>query len=672
MELKSAKPIAVQHKGVSQTKGGDRAATRTRVTLQKVRRVAKNPNTDPELLRKFATVRDAIVRQNVAANPNTPIDILLELGADFPDKLVNNPIFSLLFLEDPNAIAYIPDTTLKSLLKLEDVPLHFLIWGANSSDTEVLYSLATHPNTPRMALDKLIQSRTNRVQKLASLHVNHSGNMDWGWDEAASHEITHIFRSQIQSNDIIYFAKIGAIDNLLLQSLCHNSTVSKTLFHCPIPQHILEERATDGDEWVRSAVAANPQTPKRILNQFAKQGSVLVLQNLATNIHAPKQILEKLATHDDERVRNEVARNPKTPAWLLEWLATHEDVWIRAGVAQNPKTPVAVLEQLATDDCVEIRSRIARNRKTPVAVLEWLATDYEARVCSGVARNIKTPVWLLELLAKNEDDRICRGVAGNPKSPASLLKWLASDRYFAVRIEVARNSNTTILLLEYLAIDRDRRVRSSVAKNPKTPGWLLENLALDSEGWVRSNVAKNPNTPATVLENLVIDDDCRVCSGVARNPKTPAWLLELLLTHPDFYQKPPWNPIYRIAATNYLKQNPRGLPLVLENLTHYSDNPLDRILALLHPKIPQSVLAENLHNPEWIERYAVAKNPSTPTEIVEILATDYNRVVRAAAKFRLGSQPMKLRHFMPQFSFLGAIWKSLTWKAYFQIFDTTD
>ena len=73
------------------------------------------------------------------------------------------------------------------------------------------------------------------------------------------------------------------------------------------------------------------------------------------------------------------------------------------------------------------------------------------------------------------------------------------------------------------------------------------------------------------------------------------------------------------------------LPTVLSEYVK-SDVPLVRFVALLHPLIPQKILEEAVNSASWIERYAVANNPSTPIEIKQQLSQDSNQVVRAVAR----------------------------------------
>ncbi|MUG91890.1 hypothetical protein F7734_05150 [Scytonema sp. UIC 10036] len=49
--------------------------------------------------------------QAVAGNPNTPSDVLLQLGAEFPSELLNNPVFLLpITVEAVQSLAFSPDS----------------------------------------------------------------------------------------------------------------------------------------------------------------------------------------------------------------------------------------------------------------------------------------------------------------------------------------------------------------------------------------------------------------------------------------------------------------------------------------------------------------------------------------------------------------------------------
>lgn len=69
--------------------------------LLETRQIAKEETTPAKTLALLAQSQDYYVRKNIAANPNTPTEILLIVCREFPDEVMNNPVIPLLFLETP-------------------------------------------------------------------------------------------------------------------------------------------------------------------------------------------------------------------------------------------------------------------------------------------------------------------------------------------------------------------------------------------------------------------------------------------------------------------------------------------------------------------------------------------------------------------------------------------
>ena len=69
--------------------------------LGKIRQIAEDKTTAPDILAQLAQSPDYYTRKNVAANTNTPTKILLSICREFPDEVMNNPVIPLLILEDP-------------------------------------------------------------------------------------------------------------------------------------------------------------------------------------------------------------------------------------------------------------------------------------------------------------------------------------------------------------------------------------------------------------------------------------------------------------------------------------------------------------------------------------------------------------------------------------------
>jgi hypothetical protein len=120
-----------------------------------VEQIATNPNTDRQLLRKLATASNGKLRRLLASNPNTPTDLLWELGIDFPEEILDNPIFELLQLEHLHLAAEIPHCTLTSLLQCEQVPRAFMEYAVSQQDYSLWLAVAYNPLTPSILLKNL-------------------------------------------------------------------------------------------------------------------------------------------------------------------------------------------------------------------------------------------------------------------------------------------------------------------------------------------------------------------------------------------------------------------------------------------------------------------------------------------------------------------------------------
>lgn len=132
----------------------------------------------------------------------------------------------------------------------------------------------------------------------------------------------------------------------------------------------------------------------------------------AVNSASPEE-LEKLAEDEDEYVRSSVAENANTPVSVLEKLAEDEDNLVRETVAGNANTHVSLLEKFAEDENEDVRSSVGWNNNTPVPILEKLAEDESEWVRMMVARNANTPAPILKKLAEDENEDVRKAVAAN-------------------------------------------------------------------------------------------------------------------------------------------------------------------------------------------------------------------------------------------------------------------
>lgn len=127
---------------------------------------ASDPTTSPQLLRQIATQTDWQLRQLVASNPNTPTETLWQLGIDFPEAILNNPIFELLQLEQLDLVTTIPQPTLTSLLQCDRVPTSFMEYAVSQQDYSLWLAVAYNPQTPGALLENLAQKSRRQDREL--------------------------------------------------------------------------------------------------------------------------------------------------------------------------------------------------------------------------------------------------------------------------------------------------------------------------------------------------------------------------------------------------------------------------------------------------------------------------------------------------------------------------
>lgn len=296
------------------------------------RQEARNPETEPERLKKLAEVRDPVTQRWVTANLNTPPDVLLKLGERFPQELLMNPVFDLLLLEDVNLFATMPRATLKRLLALNNIPPGFLERSAAipALGVEVARVIAQHPNATEYAFEKI--ARYSEDATIARCLIERS-------------RLSEVILQHMKSN-----AFLGIIQYLAQRS--------------KFPKHVLENierNVIDGQNGQLSPVAI------LFLGILAQNGSpqmqtFLVQQNL------PAPVLEVLAQYGTEQVWLNLVQQPTLPVSVLKKLEECS--------AARPTPP----RKRYFTRCSKIRKLIAQHPHAAPELLQNLAQDTNASV----------------------------------------------------------------------------------------------------------------------------------------------------------------------------------------------------------------------------------------------------------------------------------------------------
>jgi hypothetical protein len=626
---------------------------------------ARDPGCKPERLRALASHKAAQVRRAVAANPNTPPEVLARLAAHFPRAVLENPVLDLLLLVNPNWLAEIPPFARNRLLAQPCAPTGFLRWAARNGDIGALQSLAQNSSTPPELLGPLLASPLPAVAEAARLHVSL---------ESSPYETALLWlEGDADTAQLRQLALLGLVPGWLVPRLAREpdpALRAHLAASAQTPIEALEALLLDEDEDVRRAAQGNPATPSEALERFARleagEPTDLPLELLARGHpwartlvarypHTPQGLLGRLAADEDWRVRQAAASNPTLGAEGLSVLAADPDRDVRTAAAANPRTPAAVLERLAGDESELVRAAAAANPSLPARVLELLARA-EAKDAA------LPPQELGRMAALSEWAR--RIAASHPNVPAETLQRCHADSDWHTRLAVARNPKAAPELLAALAADPDPDVRQAVARHPGTPAPWLERLAGDDQPEVRAQVLANPSLSGFLIAKLATDDHWKVRQAVAAHPFTPPEWLTRLAADPDrdVRQAVADNPSVPEAALEPLFSGwfaSLGAELSLLELYQQAKNLAPQLsprllsklavgnewakrLAARHPNTPAPDLERLARDEDWQVRLAVAQNPRAQGGLLEALAADPDADVRKGVACHPGAGPAGL------------------------------
>ena len=227
-------------------------------------------------------------------------------------------------------------------------------------------------------------------------------------------------------------------------------------------------------------------------------------------------------------------------------------------------------------------------------------------------------------LISDRDIEVKKAALANPKLDSTFKREFIS----------LENSNLSLTELQELANSKYKIIRQRVALHPNVTRALLIKLSNDKFN-VRIAVAKNPKTPLNILLKYVNHPNKRLHFAVAENSGTPVELLIKLGTQQDPKNQNGYhfNPLNLLALKTLLEHYPDEAIPILDRCLKYPYRPsYARFLVLMNPDISSKFLARYYKSWFWIERYAIAQNPNTDTEIRQYLANDCNCLVRAAAR----------------------------------------
>lgn len=597
--------------------------------------LASRTNTPVHVLEQLIKDDNAVVRKVASENDNLPLNYLLKLteddDVDIRLNLVtprwtreNIPVEILEALANDEA-----EEVREKIASYRNTPAHILIELANDSSYKVKSKVVSNRNTPVEIIERLW-----RECKL--------------FDPENHNTPSHVIREIISHK----------YDEKTLEKFLKSSLGS----YAKIPTETLDKLATHRSSVIRSGVAEHPNTSISVLESLADDNYCVTRWWLASNCNTPAHTLEHLLQKwespegklDDELCRR-LAWNKNSPCTVLEHLAQIQDFSIRQEILSNPNTPASTLVKLAIEEADAdvfnyLRRNTNLNQESARTIAENLAQNLNVKTRLHV---IETPYLSLETwikLSRDESPEVRKKIASSsnnvtsietlgtytviehPHLPLEIWEELTKDSEIEVRQAIACNGNAPVIILELLAEDEAADVRQPlILYNSNIPVHILEKLAKDISYNVRQAVAAHSNTPVNILEQLAQDENVTIIKALIKNSNTPTKLRKEL----QYRQHENINFTLRSLSRIY---NPKtdDLSITLSEYTQ-SSAPFVRLVSLMHPLVPVEYLQQASQSLLWLERYAVAINPSTPKKLRQQLLNDSNRVIRAAAKANLSN-----------------------------------
>ena len=252
-----------------------------------------------------------------------------------------------------------------------------------------------------------------------------------------------------------------------------------------------------------------------------------------------------------------------------------------------------------------------------------------------IAENPNTDARTLARLAEGQNNGALVAVAQHPNTPIEVLRnFVASDKIFLHRA-MANSYNTPAEILEELINIRDPYVWEKLAENPNTPSDVLAKLHYEQPEdityqYIDDRLAGNENTPEAVLIDIAAN--CprnNIATTIAECANSEE---ALRIIYERFNDYP--------SIMECVAKNPHTPEDIIEKLAT-SDYYFVRCNIANRTDISPELLARLAEDPAFDVLENVLQNPSTPVAVIEKLITNpeyedlwRNRWVKQALKKR--------------------------------------
>ncbi|MGB3650741.1 MAG: hypothetical protein WBA41_05955 [Rivularia sp. (in: cyanobacteria)] len=647
--------------------------------------VAKNPNTTARVLGVLAE-SDKEIQIAVVEHPNTGEEILHRLFSGYKhliqrrdhlpasilerffresakDVLDEEHEYRYLLLNQVNIPTWIlaelanvdiEELTAKATAKKDSSPILETLEDFFEMETIFLTNIARHPQVSTEILEHLTQYPNSNVQLAIAENPKTPEELRISLLEQLSVNSNVYIKVKIASNPQTPIAVLEQLANKsykldgteeLLRELTPDLTpnllkqIKTFIYKGQSPEMILfglEQFSADslvGGEWT-NLINYLDESERKTLEYLSNQESPLEWEARFT-VETRSERRREPSFSDDELAKNYNMLDGLMHLVNTQYNRDRTNQEILAALLGNPSVPALLRERLWE-----------RYKTTPDDESEYLE-DWDMRLALAYNPQISEQQrinYLKQLLSYEVfhfgwymGENINQKIAKNPQTPKSILEFIARnilDRFE----ELPENPNAHIILDNF----------EDVLENPNAPVDILREAAQLDIPYIQKWIVKNPNTPKDLLEELSSSQMS------LKNPNlTPLDIYKIhlekqseqetekaqrLMSKRDsnqriFRQSNQQSPTLQSLPRLYNPSND-DLPTLLTEYAQ-SNNAFVRFVTLLHPITPGEILNQAANSASWLERYAVAENESTSSEIRSRLARDGNRIVRAAANYYL-------------------------------------
>ncbi|WP_373543241.1 hypothetical protein [Chamaesiphon sp.] len=545
-----------------------------------------------------------------------------------------------------------------SIAKQSTTAERILVNLATNKNKEIRLSVFKNSNITMTVLNILSEDKDRQIRRLFRVHPNNpnrrSHNSPWQLRKLAQDE-NYLVRAQVARNpetpidvlaflasDLVYQVRaevarnpVTPVDvlNILADDPycyeyrnCFTYTIREAVAgNKATPAYILRKLSRDPS--CSHLVGRNPNTPIDILEEFVKNNNAGAMRRMASNPSTPGDLLAKIVSlypHDIQDIILPVSKHLNTSASTLAVLSTYNDNnahYVRVGVASNLNTSPEILVNLARDSYIPRYQGFDR---------------YAIKI--AVASNPSTPVHSLELLWDSKDIFICQALAKNHRIPINLLRNISETKEYLFMSHISGDYND-IRFKSISSLDNKKYllkdIQIALCSNPQTPNDILEKLAdYQRYRYDLFSIAYHKSIPISVLEKL---SQLKASSKIRKAAQARLRsIYRELASNPETSTEQLWEMLYHrdIEIRLAVLLHPRGLNLLLDRALQV-ENSLNRFIAGLHPQLSAVQRDKLFYSDNWLDRLAIACNPSTSIEYLQRLSQDAHDLVRDIASQKI-------------------------------------